>query len=559
MRLLLEASYDPATLMSDSITKELTRNREVFERLVRLADGSKDKGHDDLAVGYAQVAAQFAWHNHPGLLASRPLERILGELGQQRMQDTVIDRTGGPEARSPRSLLHVMSAAYAIGGHTRFVKRWAELDPGRAHSVVLTQQGSTAVPAWLVEAVRASGGTVHFLDRKWGGLLSRVDRLRKLAQKADLVVLHIHPSDAVPIVAFADKKGIPPVVLMNHADHVFWLGTSTGDVVANIRQSAIDLSCDRRGISRTRCAILPVPIEMPRRTIGQKATKKALGLSHDSVVLLSVASEYKYTALGGMSFLTTLMPVLENCSNARLLVIGPQLHGEWEDATRKLPGRIRVLGAIEDPSPYYEAADIYIDSFPFGSLTSLLEAGSYGMPVISFCPFTVEAGIFRPDDPAIEGVLFREAEVNQYRARLVMLIRDSRLRAELGEKTKRNILKVHTGAGWREYVQTVYRQAASQSGHPSDEAPLSPQVTQLDSLLIRFHFLSGFSSNAEETVKSQIEFFPLGRRLAFWLQVSNPSRIPLRRALFPDWVRTCLKGLVTAQSFSDKHGRSANT
>lgn len=553
VRLPLALSYNPSIKMPNSITEELTRNRDVFERLVRLADGSKGKGHYDRAVAYAQVAAQFAWHNHSGLLASSPLECILAKVGRQRMRQRVIDKTGEPNAWSPRALLHVMSAAYTIGGHTRFVKRWVELDSGRAHSLVLTQQGSTPAPEWLLEAVLASGGTVYFLDRKWGGLLSRADRLRKLAQKADFVVLHIHPSDAIPVVAFADKRGLPPIIFLNHADHVFWLGTSTGDVFANIRQSAVDLSCDRRGISRGRCAILPVPLETPHRTIGRTKAKKALGLPADSIVLLSVASEYKYTSLGEMTFLSTLMPVLESSSKACLLVIGPTQQGEWEDAARRLPGRVCVLGAIEDPSPYYEAADIYIDSFPFGSLTSLLEAGSYGIPVISFSPFSAEADIFRPDDPAIDNGSLRIADIARYRASIERLIQDEILRKTLGEKTQENILQVHTGAGWKDCAEELYKRAVIlRAEPPTDEMCTSQQQTELDSLLVRIHAKCGFSLRAEDVMRSQIGFLPFGRRLALWLRNPNSARVPLRRVLVSEGIRAVLRGLTRSAEHTSK-------
>src|SRR5438067_2243266 len=77
------------------------------------------------------------------------------------------------------------------------------------------------------DAVKTSGGELMALNpaAPW---IERARALRELARGYDAVVLHIHHHDPVPILAFADGDR-PPVVLFNHADHMFWLGSSIVD------------------------------------------------------------------------------------------------------------------------------------------------------------------------------------------------------------------------------------------------------------------------------------------------------------------------------------------
>ena len=85
------------------------------------------------------------------------------------------------------------------------------------------------------------------LDTAPGSLLYRAARLRALASTSDLVVSHCHPFDVVPALAFADRRGLPPVVYIDNTDHVFWVGVRAYDRVVHLRRSGQDLALHRRG------------------------------------------------------------------------------------------------------------------------------------------------------------------------------------------------------------------------------------------------------------------------------------------------------------------------
>ena len=166
-----------------------------------------------------------------------------------------------------------MTEAYATGGHSQNVWRWIEEDKRRTHTLALTRQGSLPVPAVLEKVVVASGGSIAQLDKDGGDLLSRASALARLAATRDEVVLHVHPFDVVPLIAFAASEERPPVVLLNHADHVFWLGVTVADVVVHARSVAVSLAEDRRDIPGERSVIFPFPI--PPRAWGLPSRSQA--------------------------------------------------------------------------------------------------------------------------------------------------------------------------------------------------------------------------------------------------------------------------------------------
>jgi len=205
-----------------------------------------------------------------------------------------------------------------------------------------------------------------------------------MAQPYDLVVLHIHPDDVVPTMAFSPHDRCPPILLVNHADHVFWVGVSIATLVMNLRSSGMRLATARRGVLENNSLIVPRPLFGVQRLLPRAEAKRRLGLLKDDVVAVSVASASKFAPIGAHGFLDLVTPPIASHPKAFLLVAGPSENEAWRCARLATAGRIRALGRLSEPSTVYQAADIYLDSYPFSSLTSLLEAGRLGAPLMTF-------------------------------------------------------------------------------------------------------------------------------------------------------------------------------
>src|SRR5208283_1013519 len=107
--------------------------RGLIEQTKTLS-GGKDANS---TAAFAQIAADYAWKNPPGQLASPELEQMATELARKFMPaGPNTDRNSSQGL--PKRILHVLTAAYPLGGHTRFVWRWIQQDVERTHSIALT-------------------------------------------------------------------------------------------------------------------------------------------------------------------------------------------------------------------------------------------------------------------------------------------------------------------------------------------------------------------------------------------------------------------------------------
>jgi hypothetical protein len=246
-------------------------------------------------------------------------------------------------------------------------------------------------------------------------------------------------------------------VFVVQADHQFWIGKGISDLFVHLREAGASLSETRRGIERDRMAILPIPLEPVTRTVSRAEAKAELGISHDTVVLLSIARAVKYTPVAGPSFPEVAESILEKHQNAVLVAVGPSNTGEWLEASRRTQGRVRALGQRSDTALFYQAADIYLDSFPFTSNTSLLEAGGFGIPLVSYFPYSHDSDVIGPGSPGLSGTLIRATTLEAYRGSVSRAIEDEVFRLRTGERTKEHIRHHHGSDGWHHHLETVYR------------------------------------------------------------------------------------------------------
>jgi hypothetical protein len=234
------------------------------------------RGDGERLLRATTMAATYAWLAPVGLLSDLRLERAVVHAVRGSGVVTVDgDRRGG-------RVLHVLSEAYAIGGHTRQATQWMKRDE-RTSDVVLTNQHGP-VPDRLVESVRASGGELHDLRSTTPGLLDRAHLLRQHMDRADLVVLTVHPNDAVTLAAVNLPGVRPPVIYANHADLAFWLGVAGADLLCDWRPEARALDVGLRGVPCERIGVLPLPVEAMPSSSSSGTLRRRLGLPDDALV-----------------------------------------------------------------------------------------------------------------------------------------------------------------------------------------------------------------------------------------------------------------------------------
>ncbi|MEM3860564.1 MAG: hypothetical protein QW478_14405, partial [Candidatus Micrarchaeaceae archaeon] len=258
----------------------LSNNKLEFQNLVNWTLDNFQHARYYRAISYAHFAAKNAWINHPGLFFSDSLERVLRSIPLIVSNRVSLPLSFTKLGSRPR-ILHIASSLYDTGGHTRALLRWIENTKNyHDNFIIITRQISP--PKYVKSELSRLGVDYISLLAKSSNILHRAAILRKITEEyADYVILHTHPDDVVPILAFSKTETIP-VLFFNHADHVFWLGSSISDSILNIRYSALQLSVKRRNNNTN--LILPIPLSMRNSDPVLKAKDK-LGVKDKKVIL----------------------------------------------------------------------------------------------------------------------------------------------------------------------------------------------------------------------------------------------------------------------------------
>ncbi len=452
----------------------LTASGRLFDLLESAIEREVRKGHWREAAGLSAVATRFAARCHPGRFVSLPIERSLAAIGHHLTSAWTAgpktamapEREGRGESPPAQRVLHVITRPEVPGGHTSWLKRWVLSDRARVHSLVVVDPAGSTVPPDLRDLIKQGGGELTELAGPAEDLIGRAEALRAVTCGFDVVVLASHPHDIVPTLALSGPSGRPPVITLNHSDHLFWVGAGISDVIAEFRGIGASWSRNHRGYPLQRQILVPLPVEQAMPT-NRSLARRELGLEDDAFVVVSVGSPYKYKPIDGIGFLEMMSEGLHQIPSMLLLVVGPSDDGSWAAIRRSLNGRVRAVGRQLALAPYFAAADAYVNSYPVGSTLALLDAAAAGLPVVSISPKSTDRSLFADDPACPEGLLAVRGPAEMAKT-LAQLADDPELRRGRGDTARAHIERVHAGEGWQRNVEAAYA-AASAAG------PMSPQ------------------------------------------------------------------------------------
>ncbi len=194
----------------------------------------------------------------------------------------------------------------------------------------------------------------------------------------------------------------------------------------------------------------------PHRT----PARRRLGLHPDTVAALIVAHNFR---LKGVATLLNAMRRLGGASSdLRLVIVGGKHIDSWQRQVARLglSERIHFAGRVDDPLPYYAAADFYVHPTYYDPCSLVvLEAAACGLPLITSRyngaseMFTAGDDVLLVDDPADDKEL----------ATAMRALLDDGARRRLGAAARRTILQ-HSFQSNVDHILEIYREILESRG-----------------------------------------------------------------------------------------------
>lgn len=379
-------------MLNSDIAERLRVNRFVYEEFLSQFRSSLFLNTDHM-LRASEFIANFAMINHPGIFSDGRLENHLLAI------KVPFSKSSEKLFRSAhkRRVLHVATRVMKTGGHSRVLDKWIRFDRNSEHAVVLTCQ-TEQIPEYITSTCDEFDIPILQMPIRH----KRRDRaafLRRIAAQCDIIVLHQHPEDSIPICAFSCKD-CPPVIFWNHAHYWFSFGSTVADVTMNSQDYFAKQSKSYRFAKQLSPLRFGAAL-VSNLLLDKDAAKQSLGLSPGSKTLLSMGNPSYFCPVAGANFFSAVDRVLDRDPNAELLLVGP------DSATPQLAEmrnrtRVHAYGLVSDPVPYYCAADYALESFPHSSIGAFIEAVCNGA-AFPIAAFASEENILRYNLDQFEG------------------------------------------------------------------------------------------------------------------------------------------------------------
>jgi glycosyltransferase involved in cell wall biosynthesis len=470
------------------------------------------------AAALTRMAYEYAIHNHPGMLTSAALERLLGDLGRRMVGAAAVGARTGPIER----VLHVATEVYEYGGHGRVLERWIEHDRQRIPTVLLLN-GDHPVPDSVVRAVAEREGAFARVSLHTD-MFSRARELRALACRHDLVVLHIHNYEVLVALALAQPAGRPPTIFLNHSSHLMWAGIGCSDVVVSFSDAEAQMTVERRGVPAKRSVTLGLP-STPRDLPDRDRARAELGLDPDAPVLLTMSTAYKLHPVFSVAYRDLAAAALKALPRATLLLVGPRA----KDGVVYPDRRIRELGLLSDPSVVLAAADILIDSWPLTGGTTVIDAAAAGLTVIALGD--PPPPILCAPPGALDGCVLRARDLEELGERLAEFWANPSTRSDLRARAEAAVQAQHAN-GWSSGMERVLLAAGEHQGASTAPSERSPEpIAQWEAVIQAQRALETQKATLMSIYARNLELLPAERRPQSMAGVS--AHIEIARAGAP--------------------------
>jgi glycosyltransferase involved in cell wall biosynthesis len=431
--------------------KILDRNKLFYEyflnkKILEVKNGLSDEELLERII----CLASFSWRNHSGYYSDGRIENILFDFG--RSLDKIIDEKSAKanikklfSTQTGFSILHVATELGEIGGHTRMLYQFLRRHQYGKQLLILTDQKAEVVPRWFLDGV-GNQLTIVSLD----SMRSSFERsyvLRHISRFCSKVILYHHPYDVIPIMAFS-HSACPPVLIDNHAHSWFWLGPSIGDLIFTHSEFHREFTLKTRPVRKvyflrsTDTENVDINFDCKEKS----NAKKRLGISPDTICIITVGTTEKFIPNGKYDFFRTAKKIVARFNNVEIFVIGIS-NEAWPKKKGELSSqKIHLVGPVSELADYYKAADIYLEALPQPSIGATVNSTPIGMccPLLKYGAGRMFSTISALQSSLYEKHIGNVKNEQEYLDKLEFLIGNPNARFEIAKEIRENFVADHS-------------------------------------------------------------------------------------------------------------------
>lgn len=348
--------------------------------------------------------------------------------------------------------LHVVSHVEEAGGHNYLILNWIRFDASKKHSMVLTKQYNYPIPEFLTDSITASGGRIYNL--KNDDRIRQAKQLLEIASGYEKIIVHSHPDDALPLLAFSNHEWTKPIYIMNQANFAFNIWVSIADMVLDISKDDHILSVKYRDCRNAK--ILRIPMEKKEVTninvpeYQRKEILNRFALPSGCKVITSMARDVKFTPVEKYNFQDVIKKIVSKYNNVYFIIIGGNRNRDiWKKLIKETKGKVKVVGerSQKEVDEILGITDLYIDSYPISSYTCVLQALDKCIPIA-----TMENGGITPDNLT----LMKKNNVDEL-IEWVDLTLDKKNQEEEMNEIRNRVMKQHWKDDWCKRLENIYQ------------------------------------------------------------------------------------------------------
>lgn len=444
--------------MNDKIKKDIKR----YNYLKSCALKEINNNRLEASLDYVFLASTYAWGTNLGFLTDDDLEDIIVCIGERLTENRENGQNGyNNEKRHSkvRTVAHVVSFLHDVGGHSKALEQWTRILKGIVNKQFLYITNVNNVPTNYsgFESLKKQEICVRELFCK-----SRyTDRIAQLSDmidedRPDVVIMYINPNDVIAATALQITQHKPWVLFFNHADHIFWIGKKTIDLLIEFRSISADYSSTLRGINRKKIFVIPLTTDIkPKKTL-----KSIYGVPNDSTLSVSIGSLYKVIEKNKSRYFELIDELLVRFPNHFHIFVTDKpglARTKWISKNPLTQGRFIVIGPLNDLAPIYGVADFVIETFPMCGGTVRVEAMACKLPVVAF--MNKQYDILSECDSLPPDYGYRFSDVNEALLHSSLFIREPVLRNNIGQELYRRYYEMMSHDSiymlWKNILQNI--------------------------------------------------------------------------------------------------------